>query len=218
MERRKSVEILLNMELNDLRKMSRADLARNVSKLASAANKRIVRIEKAGVYSPSVEYVKQHGGKFSVAGKSKQQLLIEYNRVADFLTSKTSSVRGAKKWEKDVAKGVREILKGNQTQKATGEKKTKKEQREDEKRWEEDWLKRKNDFWKLYTRLQDNFAIGKKYEEAWRIIDTVQQANSGKSFDEIYSEVEKQWKAYFKKSQGINEPMEDENDLNVRNF
>lgn len=216
MERRKSVEILLNMELEDLQKMSRADLARNVSKLASAANKRIVRIEKAGIYSPSVEYVKKHGGKFSVAGKNKQQLLIEYNRVADFLISKTSSVRGTKKWEKDVAKGVKDILKGEQTQKATGEKKTKKEQREEDKQWEEDWLKRKNDFWKLYSRLQDNFAIGKKYREAWQIIDTVLKENSGKTFDEIYVEVEKRWKAYFKKTQGNS--TEDESDLNVKNI
>lgn len=214
MERRKSVEILLNMELKDLQKMSRADLARNVSKLASAANKRIVRLEKAGVFSPSVEYAKKHGGKFSVAGKTKQQLLIEYNRVSDFLTSKTSTVRGAKKWEKDVSRGVREILKGDTTLKTAGEKKTKKEQREEEKQWEEDWLKRKEDFWKLYSRLQDNFAIGKKYREAWQIIDTVQKENSGKSFDELYSEVEKQWKAYFKKTQGNS--TEDESDLNVK--
>ena len=214
MARRKSVEVLLDMELKDLQKMSRADLARNVSKLASAGNKRIVRIEKAGVYSPAVEYVKQHGGKFSVAGKNKQQLLIEYNRVADFLTSKTSTVRGAKKWEKDVARGVSKILKGDTSLKAA-EKKTKKEQREEEKQWQDEWLKRKDDFWKLYSRLQDNFAISKKYREAWQTIDTVQKENSGKSFDEIYVEVEKQWKVYFKKTQNNN--TEDENELYVKN-
>lgn len=101
-----SIDAILNADLEDLRAMSRRDLAKNVSILASAANKRLKRLEKSGKYSPAAEWTKLHGGKFSVAGKNENQLLIEYRRVADFLTSKTSSLRGVHTWQRDVKKGL----------------------------------------------------------------------------------------------------------------
>ena len=77
--------------------MTRAELAHEVSILASAANKRIKRLEAKDYNTPALRYTMEHGGKFSVKGKSKTELLMEMKRAKGFLGAKTSTVSGAKK-------------------------------------------------------------------------------------------------------------------------
>ena len=95
------VQRVLNTDVQKLEQMTRAELAHEVSILASAANKRIKRLEKAG-YSgdyatPAVSYTMRHGGTFSVKGKNKEQLLNELKRAKGFLGAQTSSIKGAEK-------------------------------------------------------------------------------------------------------------------------
>lgn len=91
----------INYTIKQLQSLSRRDISKIVSKLASAANKRLKRIELAGLedYSSAYRYVKSSGGKFSVKGKSKEELLLEYKRVKGYLSSQrtTSTVAGTRK-------------------------------------------------------------------------------------------------------------------------
>ena len=90
----------INYTTRQLLSMSRKELAKVVSILASAGNKRLKRIENAGLenYSSAYRYIERTGGKFSVAGKNTEELIIEYKRVKGFLSParKTSTIRGVK--------------------------------------------------------------------------------------------------------------------------
>ena len=96
---------ILSMKPAEIRRMTRSELARRVSQLASAANKRLKRLAAAGLTNtPAYNYVERSGGKFSVAGKDIQELQNEYLRAKQFLSpeTQTSTVRGARQAEKRV--------------------------------------------------------------------------------------------------------------------
>ena len=102
-----TVEKYLDLEPKDIKKLSRRDLAHVVSTLASAANKRLVRLEKSpiGTHAPAYKTAMETG-KFSVAGKNQGQLQAEYKRLKTFFSRKTSSLGG---WNKVRAR-VREQM------------------------------------------------------------------------------------------------------------
>lgn len=90
----------INYTTRQMLSMSRKELAKAVSILASAANKRLKRIKNAGLenYSSAYRYIERTGGKFSVAGKNNEELIIEYKRTKGFLSPsrKTSTIKGIK--------------------------------------------------------------------------------------------------------------------------
>ena len=100
------VKEILNLSDVQINKMSRKELAQVTSILASAANKRINRIEKAGVTSPAVANVKAHDGKFSVKGKNTNQLRGEFARARNFMSNVTSTVKGAKSSARQIEKNL----------------------------------------------------------------------------------------------------------------
>lgn len=108
MKRSNRISEIQNLSISKVMSMSRSDLAKAVSVMASAGNKRLKRLQTRGISTPASVYIKKHGGKFSVAGKNVAQLREEYQRVKDFLQSETSTVRGYKKWESKIAKTLKE--------------------------------------------------------------------------------------------------------------
>ena len=100
------VKEILQLSDTAINKMSRRELAQVTSILASAGNKRIARIEKAGVTSPAVQSVKSHEGRFSVKGKNTNQLRSEFARARNFMTSSTSTLKGAKASAKRIEKNL----------------------------------------------------------------------------------------------------------------
>lgn len=81
-------------------------LKAEVSKKASMANKRLVRLENNNLtdtpaYKTWVDY--KGGVKFSVRGKTYNQLQQELARLNGFINSTTSTVRGANKVLKEMA-------------------------------------------------------------------------------------------------------------------
>lgn len=86
----------------------RRDLANKVSEMARTANKRLDRLERNGLEKHSAYMAWQKDGKirFSVKGKSYQQLQREYWRVKKFLDSETSTIKGAKQNMQRVAKDI----------------------------------------------------------------------------------------------------------------
>lgn len=100
------VKDVLRLSDVQINKMSRKELAQVTSILSSAANKRIARIEKAGVTSPAVANVKSHEGRFSVKGKNTNQLRGEFARARNFMSNTTSTVRGAKSSARQIEKNL----------------------------------------------------------------------------------------------------------------
>lgn len=96
----KSVKQLLSLDEKDFLKLDRADLARVLTRINSAANKRLVSLKKKNISSPATRRAIRSGGKFSVAGKSLNQLRSEFSRVKTFMTSETSTRKGYKSFVK----------------------------------------------------------------------------------------------------------------------
>lgn len=102
-----SVNDILSMDWTDIQKLNRRDLAQLTSRLASAGNKRLRRLEKAGLNeTPAYTAIKRSGGDFSIKSKTINELRSEFSRVRTFLdtSTKTSTVRGVKKVESSFRK------------------------------------------------------------------------------------------------------------------
>lgn len=84
-------------------------LKKEVSKKASMANKRLVRLKANKLTDVPAyrQFLNERGGKkFSVKGKSYNELRKELNEVNRFLNQTTSTVRGARKVLKGIANTV----------------------------------------------------------------------------------------------------------------
>lgn len=84
-------------------------LKAEVSRKASMANKRLVRLENNNLTSSPAyqKWVDYEGGvKFSVRGKDYNQLQQELARVNQFIEAKTSTVRGLNKVLKEMAENT----------------------------------------------------------------------------------------------------------------
>lgn len=94
-----TIEQLIELDITDVQRMNRRELASVVSILSSAANKRLKRLERSdvGELSPAYQQAQKRGQRFSVAGKNVNQLRNEYKAVTQFLKRETSTVRGWKK-------------------------------------------------------------------------------------------------------------------------
>lgn len=124
-----SIKDILNMPIQQINSMNRADLSAVASRLVSASNKRIRRLEASpnGKMSPSYLSYKKRGKPFSVKGKDVNQLRNEMKQMKKFLSQKTSSVSGWKKFKKQFEKRVGGSMTPEQTDK----------------------------FWKVYRRLEE---------------------------------------------------------------
>lgn len=82
-------------------------LKKEVSRKASMANKRLIRLESNNLENlPAYKAWQTYGGgvKFSVKGKDYNELQKELSRLNHFLNSETSLVRGANRVMKSIAK------------------------------------------------------------------------------------------------------------------
>jgi hypothetical protein len=95
-----NINELMNLDISDVQRMTRRELAKAVSTLGSAANKRIKRFETKGIETPALRGVKRSGGNISTKGKTVNELRAEYVRAKTFLGAKTSTVKGYKTVQK----------------------------------------------------------------------------------------------------------------------
>lgn len=100
----KSINDLMNMDIN---RMSIKELRSAVTRLNSAANKRVRTLRKQELNSPALRTLGNES-KFSIKGLSSQaELRVAMYKVSDFLKNKTSTTRGYK----DVRKKTMNSLK-----------------------------------------------------------------------------------------------------------
>lgn len=81
-------------------------LKAEVSRKASMANKRLKRLEQKGLTSSPAykQWFESGGQKFSVKGKSYNELQAELARVNHFINAKTSTIRGVNNTLREIAK------------------------------------------------------------------------------------------------------------------
>lgn len=86
-------------------KNAQAEFRKEVSRLASLANKRIQRLEDAKLTdSPAYQKWVENGGvKFGVKGKTYNQLQSEMARLNRFINAQTSTIRGINSNLKEIA-------------------------------------------------------------------------------------------------------------------
>ena len=127
---------IMDMDWNDLNKLTPQEMKQVTSRLVSAANKRIRRLEKAprGTESFAYQVVEERGRKFSVKGKNTNQLRNEFKNVRAFLKYKTSTTKGWKQYREKMEQRVSGATDGESQQ------------------WSErTWSK----FWKVYRRIEE---------------------------------------------------------------
>ena len=109
----KSIEDLLSIDVLDIAKMSTRELKQITSRLVSATNKRVRRLEKSevGQTAPALRMLHEETGtkEISVKGKSQGQLQHLYATAKRFLRAKTSTITGYKK----VIKANKRIIEKN---------------------------------------------------------------------------------------------------------
>lgn len=90
----KSIEELMDMPQEEFETLSKKDLRSVVQRLASAANKRVDRMQKKGISSPALRQLLENGGRVSTKGKDLAALRAEFTRAKNFLQSQTSTISG----------------------------------------------------------------------------------------------------------------------------
>lgn len=111
-------ENLLNYTQRQLERMTEKELRKTVSTLRSTSRKRYERIVEADVYSQSaIALWKASGGGDifpTIKGMDSTSLINEYKRYKQFIKSKTSTVTGARKSEKQSKKLIKDISGGKE--------------------------------------------------------------------------------------------------------
>lgn len=98
-----------NLSFQDMNKMDFDTLKKLVSQKGKSANKRLDRISGAsGVSKSAIREVQSSGGRFSVKGKDKIQLIGEAKRIQTFNRSKSGTVSGAKKTAKEAIQAAKD--------------------------------------------------------------------------------------------------------------
>lgn len=93
------------MNKEQIRQQKIKDFRKEASRLASMANKRIARLEKAGLIdSPAYKKFQRDGAtKFGIRGKDYNQVQQEVARMNSFLNNKTSTIKGVENTLKTLA-------------------------------------------------------------------------------------------------------------------
>lgn len=171
----KSIDDILNMELYTFNTMTKSEMKQAVSRLASAANKRLRRMEKSGKTTSAYESVAKSGGDFSVKGKDLNALRVEYIRAKAFLTDPHGSLvkTATSEGETRVSKQTKELLEAQGIRASDNDKIT--------------------DIFRVLERIKKKDS---KYTDARMKYRVLQEASmlvdTGKTVDEAYDILEKQ--------------------------
>lgn len=147
---------LLELTWDDIMRMETRELRAAVRQLGKTANSRLAYSEKRGYNTPATEGLRRSGGKISTAGKNLNKLRSEYARARGFLTSKTSTAKGAKEWAAETKKGLEE--EGVEVPKGAD----------------------MSDVWKAYDRIQKSVGFDKtmKYSVLETITDMMESGEN----------------------------------------
>lgn len=87
----------------DFQKLNKKELSKIVQQLSRTVNRRFVSLEKQGGISPAYKSLQKSGGRITTKGKDINELRHEYVRAKNFLSLKTSSLKGFKQVNLELA-------------------------------------------------------------------------------------------------------------------
>lgn len=111
-----SINDIMNMDLNTFNKLGESDLRRITSRLVSAGNKRIRRLETKGIITPAYRGLGSNTRLSTKLpkGVDKTQrvnaLRQEFSRARSFLSAKTSTIGGYKQFTEQVKTDLADSL------------------------------------------------------------------------------------------------------------
>lgn len=181
-----TTEQIINLDIEDIQKLSTKQLQRLTTQIVSTANKRVKALQSAGLEDALIlTQMKDFSGRFSskIEGKNKlNRLRNTFSNVRNFLLAETSTVRGYKKYNRETA----ERIAGNKNMRDP-------EARDFVKRYEND-IELRRDFWRIYNRLKetypDKFSGKGASERIQKLIRSQMQSMPFSSTDEIYESME----------------------------
>lgn len=95
----KSTKQILAMDVKTFNALTEGELRTLVTRISSAANKRIRTLEKLPFQTPALSIAKKYGGHFTSTGKKDlAQLRIEFTRIRNFMSTPTSQKKGAEEY------------------------------------------------------------------------------------------------------------------------
>lgn len=95
----KSTKQILAMDVKTFNALAEGELRTLVTRISSAANKRIRTLEKLPFQTPALSIAKKYGGHFTSTGKNDlAQLRIEFTRIRNFMAMPTSQKKGAEEY------------------------------------------------------------------------------------------------------------------------
>lgn len=181
-----TTEQIINLDIEDIQKLSTKQLQRLTTQIVSTANKRVKALQSAGLEDSLIlTQMKDFSGRFSskIEGKNKlNRLRNTFSNVRNFLLAETSTVRGYKKYNRETA----ERIAGNKNMRDP-------EAREFVKRYESD-IELRRDYWRIYNRLKetypDKFSGKGASDRIQKLIRSQMQSMPFSSTDEIYESME----------------------------
>lgn len=181
-----TISDILDMDWETINKMSASDLRAVTSRLVSASNKRIRRLEKTPTGTSSFAYqsVEERGRMFSVKGKSVNQLKNEFKIASNFLRFKTSTVKGWKKYRSKMEKSVSDATYG------------------ESQTWsEKTWSK----LWKVYRRTEElhggSFKKGDSDKIQKKLYSIFADSDKRRSVDYFSDKLEDKYNELYESSQ-----------------
>lgn len=106
----KFIKDIMSMSIDEFSHLSKTELRQAVSRLADTANKRLKRMANTELVSPAQIEAIDSGGKFSTRGKSEIELQIEFRRVSNFLSDKTSTSKGAREYMEETRQAIKDVF------------------------------------------------------------------------------------------------------------
>ena len=178
----KSINDILNMDVNQFNSLKLSEMRKVVGRLVSAGNKRLRSFERAGESSPATRHVYNSGGVFSTRGKNINQLRAEYVRAKNFIESASGTRKGWKTVKKKIISGL-------------------------EKQGVHMTEKQFNDVWQAYEKLKEMSpevaTKGLKYTTLQNVVDMVTDGNY--SADDIASMLHQQINDIYEKQAGLDD-------------
>lgn len=189
-----TIEQIKQLTWEELNSLSRKELAQVTSRLVSASNKRIKRLEKTkrGTSSFAYQTVEQRGRKFSVRGKNVNQLKSEFKNARNFLNMKTSTVKGWNKYRKEMETRTGQITSGESYE------------------WSDRTWKK---YWKVYRRFEESHGGTFKKGDSDRIqqmlTEVMNSNDKRRSADSFQQLIEDEYEEMYESDDYDDEDVED---------
>lgn len=176
-----STDEILSLSFEQLRRLPTKTLKAYISRVGDTANKRAEALSNKGYYTYALDRINKSGGRITTKGKTTTpQLLRELARAREFLTLKTSTIRGAIKQMRFSGKTAGGLLTDEQA----------------------------SAFWKAYRKLEEEHSqeLIKQYYGSDNLQEDAREIilNTGGLDDEqLYDMVNSLYTSAYKESQGI---------------